>query len=151
MELSELLTPRSIAELVSLAWTPPTVILAFAVVVMWLIPTVRAVRAGLATGHDWLILGVTLGFIGDAADNIYWAIPWTGEFLDRSWSIPWFHQGVYPNIVFRQGVGMVAAYCHLRGAEVSLGGESAWLNRLLLFAYCASLATTAALVTIALS
>ena len=72
---------QNIAELTSLALTFPTVVLAFAVIYMWL-PSARiAWKKTDKTGQDWFVMGVAIGFIGAVLDNIYWFMPWTAAYL----------------------------------------------------------------------
>lgn len=133
------------AELVSLGLTLPTVVLALAVVYMWLPAAVKAYRSRPLTAQDWFILGVVLGFAGQTCDNIYWALPWTADYLHLDARDSLFGAGVYFNIFFRQGFGITAAVCHLRAAELSEKPGTRLVNRLLIashiagFAYCLAL------------
>jgi len=138
---------HDLAEITSLVLTTPTIFLSVAVVWLWAPSAVRAVRAGLASGDDWFILGVTLGFVGSSVDNLYWSLPWTASFLSHPWADPLFESGVYINVPFRQGFGICAAYCHLRAAEVSLKGPARILNKLLVASYVLSFALLAALLS----
>lgn len=65
---------------------------------------------------DYLIMGIFVGFVGGALDNLYWAIPWTCEYLQLDATQSWIMNGVYPNIVSRQLCGGIAGYCHVRAA-----------------------------------
>lgn len=131
---------KAFAEHVSLVWTGPTVVLAFAVLFIWAPKTIRALTRGGWTGHDWLIAGVAFGFLGGALDNLYWSIPWTGSLLGSSWTEGWFQHGVYPNILFRQGLGTLAAFCHLKAGSMQLEGGERFLNGALLLAYGSAVA-----------
>lgn len=65
---------------------------------------------------DWLILGVVLNFVGSIGDNIWWSMAWYLRLVgDESYQF-WFDYGVISNIVFRQGVKIASAHCHLRAA-----------------------------------
>ena len=76
------------------------------------------------------------GFAGSAIDNAYWFLPWTASFVGET---AIFHQltefGVYFNVFFRQGLGIFAAYCHIRAAEMSSIKEVQIINRVMVAAY----------------
>ena len=67
----------------------------------------------------WITIGVALGFIGDSADSAYWALPWSADYLDHGSRDWFFAHGIYANIPFRQGLGILAAACHLYAAEIA--------------------------------
>lgn len=115
-----------IAELVSLAMTIPTLVLSGAVVYFWG-PSLRKPE----TANDWFITGVVFGFIGAFLDNTYWFIPWTGAFLDLEITGELVSMGVYFNIFFRQSLGIFAAYCHLKAAEMHEKKTLKFLNVML--------------------
>lgn len=114
-------TFHDIAELVSLAGTLPTVVLAIFVVYTWGPAAWVAVRKGWPkmNGNDWFIVGVAIGFLGQIADNVFWAIPWTASYLRMESANSAWQIGVFFNIVFRQSMGIMAAYCHLRAAALA--------------------------------
>ena len=111
-----------VAALISLALTPVTVILCVAVVAVWG-PLCRHTLQNRKTASDvdWLILGLSVGFVASIADNIWWGVAWSTAFIEGStnglenW---WFKHGTFSNIVFRQGGTMLAAILHLRSAVV---------------------------------
>ena len=111
--------------------TIPTVVLAFAVIYMWLPSARESWKRDTKTGHDWFIMGVAVGFCGAALDNIYWFMPWTASYLGHPAFSDLTNAGVFFNIVFRQGLGITAAYCHLKAAEVSSGRKLRFVNSLL--------------------
>jgi len=122
---------QAIAELFSLGMTIPTVVLAFAVVYTWL-PSARAAWSReQKTGQDWFILGVAIGFCGAILDNLYWFIPWTASYIEHHATSQLINTGVFFNIVFRQGLGIAAAYCHLKAAELTEGSNIKLVNSLL--------------------
>jgi hypothetical protein len=123
---------QNIAELISLGLTFPTVILAFAVVYMWLPSARKAWLSASKTGQDWFVMGVAIGFIGAALDNIYWFMPWTASYISDPAFQTLTNAGVFFNIFFRQGLGILAAYCHLRAAEVSSAKPLKVVNALLI-------------------
>ena len=118
----------------------PTIVLALVVVYLWGPTAVRSLRASTKTGQDWFIVGVALGFIGSALDNSYWVIPWTMDYLGHPQSMDYMYQGAYFNIFFRQGLGMAAAFCHIKAARMSGVAKSWRLNILLASANFAGLA-----------
>lgn len=63
----------------------------------------------------WFIIGIVVGFAGDLMDNIYWMVGWSEGYLKQSMDNPYLYNGVYSNIVWRQGAGIVSAMCHLVG------------------------------------
>jgi hypothetical protein len=62
----------------------------------------------------WMTLGICIGFMGNFVDNLYWGFPWTFNYLESPISQVLNRNGVFPNLVFRQGFGILAAYCHIR-------------------------------------
>ena len=126
---------QQFAELLSLGLTLPTIALAVAVVVTWYPAAKVAAKANMRTGEQWFVLGVTAGFIGAALDNLFWAFPWSAKVLGDP-SLEWmFSAGVYSNLVCRQGLGITAAYCHLRASEATSQRGMRWLNRLLVVSH----------------
>lgn len=129
---------QEIAEVASLALTLPTVVLGIAVVWIWGPPAVRAIRAGMGRGDDWLVLGVVMGFAGAIGDNLYWGLAWGAKLFGYDAADDLFRFGVFSNIPFRQGLGIAAAYCHIRAGEENLPKLRRVLNRLLLGSYAAA-------------
>lgn len=106
---------QKVAELISLGLTVPTLFLAGHVVVLWGRSAIAAACSKdklMAT--EWFILGVASGFAGRFLDNLYWAIPWTADFLNHSATDELMMRGVYFNIFSRQLAGIFSAYCHVR-------------------------------------
>lgn len=128
---------KEIGELISLTLTIPTVLLGVAVVIQWWPAASRAARSRkLLTGSEWFIIGVATSFAGSVADNLYWSTAWVESFLYGDITATWaFQNGAWTNIVFRQGVGIFAAFCHLRAAELAVTPASRFVNRLLVVAY----------------
>lgn len=123
---------QNIAELISLGLTFPTVVLAFAVIYTWLPSARDAWRNTDKTGKDWFLLGVAIGFVGASLDNIYWFMPWTAAYMGHDAFQTLTNAGVFFNIFFRQGLGIAAAYCHLKAAEVSSAKQLKIVNSLLI-------------------
>ena len=111
--------------------TFPTVILAIAVVYTWLPSAREAINSNNPKSHDWFIVGVVAGFVGATLDNIYWFMPWTASFIGHEAFQTLTNAGVFFNIFFRQGLGIVAGYCHLKAAELSSDNKIKGINNLL--------------------
>jgi len=125
-----------IAEMISLIMTIPTVLLAISVVYLWLPAARAALKADSRDAHQWFILGVVGGFLGSAIDNLYWFMPWTASFIGESAIFSQLtDSGVYFNVFFRQGLGIFAAYCHIKAAEMSSIKQVQVINRLMVAAY----------------
>ena len=110
------MTLHKLAELISLGLSVPAVILSVTVVLVWFTAAAKAVKSEYRTSTQWFALGVAVGFLGGAVDNLYWMFPWTFSFYGDPKSIDLFHFGVYSNIPFRQVATLTAAYCHIRSA-----------------------------------
>ena len=114
---------KAFAEAISLILTIPTVILALGVVRKWWPAFVEALKQrkekGL-TANQWFVVGVTISFIGNGLDNIFWAIPWTSSYLEGANTDALWNVGVYFNIFFRQTCGILAALCHLKAADIHI-------------------------------
>ena len=87
---------------------------------------------------QWLILGVSISFVGAFFDNLYWAIPWTLHYINSTHAEYFFLLGVHFNMFFRQSTGILAALCHLRSFYAGRRGYRS-LSFLLLLAHLAGL------------
>lgn len=138
---------RDFIELVSLGGTITNVYLAIVVVLLWLKATVDAVKRGQLDAQGWFITGVSIGFLGDALDSSYWLVTWSAFFLDLTIAKPMMENGVYANIPFRQFLGSVGAYCHIRAHYAFMSDKKEKYNAItkaaLLagFLYCMMLVT----------
>ena len=137
---------QDIAELISLGLTFPTVVLAFTVIYMWLPSARKAWQNTNKTGQDWFVMGVAIGFVGAALDNIYWFMPWTAAFIGDSSFQTLTNAGVFFNIFFRQGMGIAAAYCHIKAAELSSARSLKVVNTLLISSYLSGFGYAVALI-----
>lgn len=120
--------PQNLAELVSLALTPATVILSLAVVYEWWPEASKIFWSGPKNAQDWFILGVTIAFLGSAFDNIWWGIAWTFSYMEMPHKDWWFYNGVWSNIPSRQMAGTLAAYCHIRASAQYRDSENERAN-----------------------
>ncbi len=99
----------------SLAGTIPTIWLAAVVLRIWGKDAAAAIRKQ-KTAVSWMLIGVVISFLGSHGDNIYWGIAWVHSYLESPEKEWWFKHGVFSNLIFRQGAGTIAAYCHVRSA-----------------------------------
>lgn len=130
---------QKVSEAISLGLTVPTIILSLAVVRAWGPRVWFAMRHGQMTEAQWLILGVSISFVGAFMDNLYWAIPWTLHFIGSEHADSFFMLGVHFNIFFRQSTGILAALCHLKSFYAGRRGYRS-LSFLLLAAHIAGVA-----------
>ena len=130
---------QRVSEAISLGLTIPTIILSLAVVRAWGPRVWFAIRHGQMTEAQWLILGVSISFVGAFMDNLYWSIPWTLHFIDSEQADTFFLMGVHFNIFFRQSTGILAALCHLRSFYAGRSGYRS-LSFLLLLSHLAGVA-----------
>lgn len=104
---------QSYAEIISLGLTVPYVILSFCVCLFWLPACLQIFSKEERDHTDWFIVGVFVSFLAAILDNLFWAIPWTASFLELNIKSQLVNVGVYFNIFFRQGLGIIAASCHV--------------------------------------
>lgn len=114
------MSATDLAEWVSLALTIPTLVLSAWVVFAYRPDAHQAIQS-IATGRvPWrvqlLILGIVIGFAGSFFDNLYWGLAWGAEAIGHSSRDAWFENGVWSNLPFRQGAGIVAGICHVVAA-----------------------------------
>jgi len=63
--------------------------------------------------HALLIVGIAVGFLGSVLDNAYWGAAWSAEFFDHQSRDDLFKYGVWSNVPFRQGAGILAGSLHV--------------------------------------
>jgi hypothetical protein len=126
---------HSAAELVSLALTVPTVFLAIGVVMLWGPAAKDAIKSRPMTAEQWFITGVVVAFLGSVGDNVYWSIPWTASYTGSKHTDYLMSSGVYFNVVLRQTAGIIAAFCHLRAAQLTSASRTRFVNWLLVGSY----------------
>lgn len=102
---------RIIVELQSLALTAPVLVLCAFVIYECLHPLKTSIKG---SQMRWILFGICFGFLGNLVDNLYWMFPWTANYLGLSSTPDLVNFGVFPNLLFRQTLTSVAAYCHLR-------------------------------------
>lgn len=111
---------RVLVELQSIAWTFPVVVLCFFVVKEsykhvknFLLGSLKE-KKSFSRKMKWLISGIFIGFLGNLVDNFYWALPWSLNYLNDPHTKFLQDFGCFPNLLFRQIMTTVAAYCHIR-------------------------------------
>lgn len=109
-------TIHEAAKLLSNGLALPVLLLSLGVVLVWYEPAKKTISNFIKTPEQWFILGVFFGFVGEFLDNLYWTVTWTASYLNTEYASSLMKYGVFPNIPFRQGLGIVAAYCHIRSA-----------------------------------
>ena len=135
---------QRLAEMLSLSMTIPTVILAVSVVYLWLPAARKAILADNRNAQQWFILGVVAGFLGSTVDNLYWLFPWSASYISEQDIFQTLvNTGVYFNIIFRQGFGILAAYCHVRAAASTELPKVRLVNHLLVGSYALGIAYVA--------
>ena len=102
---------RIIVELQSLALTAPVLVLCAFVIYECLHPLKTSIKG---SQMRWILFGICFGFAGNLVDNLYWMFPWTANYLGLSSTPNLVNFGVFPNLLFRQTLTSIAAYCHLR-------------------------------------
>lgn len=113
------LSIQKIAELSSLGLTFPTVVLAVFVAITWRHAAIAALKKQSMNHNEYFILGVTIGFVGQTFDNLYWFFPWSAFYIGHPIAGDLTAAGVFFNIISRQGCGIFAAYCHMKAAALS--------------------------------
>ena len=105
---------RTFTQLQSLAWTAPLVIMCGLVVWEVRKKTWHALLHKQKSQMDWILIGIALGFCGKIAESLWWFVPWTLDYIQHPAWDSFNSEGVWVNLIFRQGFFTLAAYCHLR-------------------------------------
>ena len=98
----------------SLGMTPATILLSICVVVMLWRRGTKIFHTRALDDVDWLILGICISFLGKIGDNSWWCIAWHHSAVHSEKTSWWFMNGVFSNVLFRQGCALLAACCHLK-------------------------------------
>ncbi len=126
-----------IFELLSLAFTFPTIITGFAVLWVWGPSALKAIKSKEMSANEYFILGVVMSFFGAVVDNFYWSFYWASEWLYSEPSYLLFNGAAF-NLIFRQGSGIIAAFCHLKAAELSSSPKTKYASKLLFWSNIAA-------------
>ncbi len=65
---------------------------------------------------QWFIVGVWLSHLGSLFDNSYWGVAWVTSLKAMAAKSWFFQNGVFSNIPFRNVLGIVSTFCHLKAA-----------------------------------
>ena len=112
------MTLNHIAEAVSLSLYFPGAWGALLVICIW----------GRVLWKRWLLIprdrrhmmcGVWVSFLGTLLDGTYWQIPWSMSYIESPKADPWFENGVFANIPFRQTCDIIASWLHLRAFQLA--------------------------------
>lgn len=97
----------------SLALSPAKIILCFLVLIHWGPTAWKSFRAGNLQAHDWLIIGVVIGFSGEVSDDLYWMAAWHFDYTGHALRDWFFQHGAVSNVFSRQIAGIASAMCHI--------------------------------------
>jgi len=112
-------------EQASLILTFPGVAIGLLVVYLWGPAAWAAFRRPVKTHQDYLVMGVTVGFIFGPLDSIFWFIPWSLNYVGSAMFTDWVKLGVYFNVPFRQGGDIVSAWMHVYSYSLLLRSTGA--------------------------
>jgi len=104
-----------IITLLSIALVPLTIVASAAVVYIFRTPFIRALSHKDKTAVQWMIIGITINFIGAIFDNLWWLIAWSFHYVDpvSPAKVFFFDNGSYSNVIARQICGIIGAMCHI--------------------------------------
>lgn len=122
---------HELTNLMSLGLTIPTITLAIAVVYMWVPAAKDNLLKSTKDPEDWFIVGVCAGFLGASIHGLYWFTYWLLDYFSISYTTTLREYGPIMNIISRQGLGMFAAYCHIRAAILTKKRNTRVINHLL--------------------
>lgn len=104
--------------LLSLGLTVVYLQYAWQVIVEWL-PATKKLKTSATPkwgSTEWLILGIFTGFVAGFADNVIWGLLWSFDYLGLSFAEEAFSSGVSFNVFFRQTLGIISAFAHIKAA-----------------------------------
>ena len=101
---------------VSLFLTPWTLLMGLLVIYHWGPACIHAIKNKKMDSNNWLILGITIGFIGSVIDNTYWAYFWQLDLNGNDFSKVIQKYGIIINVVFKQCAGIISGMCHVMSA-----------------------------------
>jgi len=113
------------AEAVSLSLSGASLVFSFMVLYYFLPPAIEVVRKWWSgekkLDHtSYMILGISVSFIGKFTDNGFWAIPWSASYIDHPNFLDLFNLGVWFNIPDRQLTAIIAGAFHLKGIWLAM-------------------------------
>lgn len=103
------------AEGLSIFLTSPTIWLGIGILHLWGPSALRTLHKNSDNrdASEWLILGITVAFLGSVFDNGYWGIVWSASFSGSDKFGGLMTYGPLVNVVVRQAAGIYAAHCHI--------------------------------------
>ena len=99
--------------LLMLVITPGVMIVYVMVIIHWGPTAWATLKSRNMDAQDWLIAGVTVGFMGGLGDIIYWDFAWHFDYTGHAARDWFFTHGSISNVIFRQGFGLVSGLCHI--------------------------------------
>lgn len=114
---------RDCGSILSLFMTWPLLVAAGYVLYIWGYASATVIPKKQKTQVEWLIIGISIGFVSTILDNVYWTIAWSADFIDHPEAQQIVLNGVIANIFFRQLLGIMAAVCHI---HKSLKDKKLW-------------------------
>lgn len=85
------------------------------------------------TPEQWLIVGICVGFGGNALDNAFWGVSWVLVEMQGTFDTALMPHGPTANIFFRQIPGIISVYCHLRAAVDMSGQDYSLTKRMIVY------------------
>ncbi len=119
------------ANLLSLGLVFPTVVLGCVVIYTWFPAAKISIHKLEKDSNDWFILGVCFGFLSAIIHNLYWFFFWVAQYIELDITNELTAYGVIVNILTRQSMGIIAAYCHIKVSSKSRDRGSRSVNNLL--------------------
>lgn len=107
------------ATLISLGLTFPALAVCILVMRAWRGRYLEYCRSKTQDPSLMLIAGVYISFFGSMVDNSWWGVAWSLSYLEHPWEYFFFHNGVYPNIMFRQTTLIWAGLLHISAENMS--------------------------------
>lgn len=104
------------AIVVSLFMSAACVVMSMAVILLWFPGNLGEQGKKQSASVRWLVAGIVISFVSSVIDNAWWAVAWASRYSDNPVWPWWFDNGVYSNIISRQGLKMFAAWCHVKAA-----------------------------------
>jgi hypothetical protein len=96
----------------------PSTAFSFCVFYIWGSKSIKKDFSTSLDPSDWLILGVTLSFLGIFFDNLFWLFLITNNYLFNT-SFDFSELNIVASIISKEIFTLMAAFCHLK-AYISL-------------------------------
>jgi len=92
------------------------IMMSVTVIMLWLPSITGPKKSELPLSVRWLVAGIVISFISPIIDNIWWGVAWALRYSEDPKWVWWFDAGVYANIMSRQSLKIIAAWCHVKAA-----------------------------------